>query len=993
MLKKIQKQRIPGSEGACITSLAWVTLSADDEDENGDGDGDGDGYGGSDDDEQGERERAGAATGGPHPPLSPRQALVSAGLDGSLTLWDLRARAPGCVLDAGGGAIWSLAVDELGSGGADGGGAGRRLAAACDDGALRVFVAVRKTGSSSPSSAPPPFLRLSAALPRAEGRALSVAWHPGGRALVSGSSEGALRAWDVASRRELFRVDAAGGSGKPPPSKSGRRGEESSSSPLWAVAVAADGTLATGDGAGCVSLWDAEHGTLVARFPGAHAADVLALVCCPGVGGGGAGGNGQGGRRRGRGRSSGSYDGAGAGGTIFSAGADGRVASFVHQGRGDEAEGDYGRRVRQRGEGGQQHHQQQQQSRNGGWAAGPARAAHTHDVRCLALLSTPGGHVSSPPSPGSGGGGGAGSASGGGEAAGGPRLLVSGGADAQLIVYARASFATEHPARACRAPQPPLLAVSVPAAAGRGEGGGAAAAAAAAAGAGPALLLASQRRAVDVWRLGASSCFSSEEEGRHASGGRGKRGGGGGGGGKADPAPPPLAEGARVDVVARPSRLARLELAGADHVLASALASSHSPSPPSPSGSGRLLTVVVAASTAARTALFELREEAAAGGGEGERAVSVRRVPLPAGVPASAAVAFAGPRRLLAAACGDGSLSVIDLASPGPKKGGGGGGGGAGEEEGRTPPAVVASLAATLAAPASPPGAAPPSGATTAALSCPPVSGLAASGCGRWAATWSTGGACHVFDLRGLEHAWSPPPLAAPASAPAPASRSSPSSPSPAASPLAGAAFTADGDLLLLHSSGALACYDVRARAARPPTPRGAWGEDEGGSGAGAGAGAGAGGGRGKEGSKHGGSPVVGAICIGDLPGSPTGVSTLPKAGSRAVLVCTPSALCSADLAAPRTPGRGGGGDPLLAAGAPSRSSRRAAARAAGGASSPTAAAPAPAGTNPRPLPLEHPCLGSFFLSPREALLVEAVWADVAAKSLPPPVLRRRFGA
>ena len=61
--------------------------------------------------------------------------------------------------------------------------------------------------------------------------------------------------------------------------------------------------------------------------------------------------------------------------------------------------------------------------------------------------------------------------------------------------------------------------------------------------------------------------------------------------------------------------------------------------------------------------------------------------------------------------------------------------------------------------------------------------------------------------------------------------------------------------------------------------------------------------------------------------------------------------------------------------------------------SSPWSLAPAPAGTNPRPLPLEHPCLGSFFLSPKEALLVEAVWADVAARSLPPPVLRRRFGA
>ena len=110
-----------------------MTLSADDEDENGDGDGDGDGYGGSDDDEQGERERAGAATGGPHPPLSPRQALVSAGLDGSLTLWDLRARAPGCVLDAGGGAIWSLAVDELGSGGADGGALCVILAGRCQN--------------------------------------------------------------------------------------------------------------------------------------------------------------------------------------------------------------------------------------------------------------------------------------------------------------------------------------------------------------------------------------------------------------------------------------------------------------------------------------------------------------------------------------------------------------------------------------------------------------------------------------------------------------------------------------------------------------------------------------------------------------------------------------------------------------------------------------------------------------------------------------------
>ena len=919
-----------------------MTLSADeDEDDH------------SDDDGEAERERG--ATGGHQAPLVPAQALVSAGLDGSLTLWDLRARAPECHLDAGGGAIWSLAVDERGSGSSEGS-AGRRLAAACDDGALRVFVAVKKRGGSS-SSSPPPFLKLSAALPRAEGRALSVAWHPGGRALVSGSSAGTLRAWDVASRRELFRVDAAGGSGKSPSkSRSGKSSDESSSSPLWAVAVADDGTLATGDGAGCVSFWDAEHGTLLARFPGAHASDVLALVAA----GGASRGSGSGGRggRRSRGDGGSSF---GAGGTIFSCGADGRVASFVHQG-GDDDDGDE-RRVRQRGgERGQpgpfqQQQQQQQRRRNGGWAAGPARAAHTHDVRCLALLSTPSASPrSSAPPPPSAGEGGAGRGGGSNARGTGPQLLVSGGADAQLIVYARSSFATEHPARACRAPQPPLLSVSVPETEGGAAGAGAGAAGAAAAG-GPALLLASQRRAVDVWRLGVSSCcFSEEDKNAPGGAGRGKRGGGGGGGGKAAAAAAAaaaagaptsldsgLAEGTRVDVVARPSRLARLELSGSDHVLSSAMASSVS---------GSNLAVVVAASTPSRTVLFELREKNAAdgngGGGGGGKAVSVRRVALPAGVPPSAAVAFAGPRRLLAAACEDGSLSVIDLAAAAEEE----------EEARKTPSRVVASLAATLAAPASKTAAAPSSSASTAALSCPPVSGLAVSDCGRWAATWSTGGRCHVFDLKGLEHAWSPPPLA--------------SSTSSSASSLAGAAFTADGDLLLLSSAGTLVSYDVQGRALRPPTPQGAWEEVEEGAGRAREA---------REAGKHG-----GAISIGDLPGSPTGVSALPKAGSRAVLVCTPSALCSADLAAPRTPGR----DPLF-----SRGSRRAVRAAGGGGafSSPSSAVPAPAGSNPRPLPLEHPCLGSFFLSSREALLVEAVWADVAAKSLPPPVLRRRFGA
>ena len=925
---------------------------------------------------------------------SPSQALVSAGLDGALTLWDLRARAPGFVLDAGGGAIWSLAVDERGGGGGGGGngGSGKRLAAACDDGALRVLTAVRRNGggssSSSSSSSSSASLKLSAAFPRASGRALSVAWHPGGRALVSGSSEGTLRAWDVATRRELFRVDAAGGSGKSSSkSKKSGCGDEDASSPLWAVAVADDGTLATGDGEGCVSFWDAEHGTLLARFPGAHAADVLALVAAGGGGGDGGGSSGnrnsrsRGGRRRGRDSSSSAYEGAGSGGMIFSAGADGRVASFVHQGgsgNGDGDEEEERQRVRQRfagGGGGGGQTQQQLPRRNGGWAAGPARAPHTHDVRCLALLSTrspsPSLSSSSPSPASSGGEGGRGAGAGAraramaaaarASAVAGPQLLVSGGADAQLIVYARSSFATEHPARACRAPQPPLLAVSVPTAGDGAEGTG---------GGGPALLLASQRRAVDVWRLGVSSCSFEEDRQEQQRAGRE-----GGAAKRGRQAPPPpaftsnttnLAEGARVDVMTRPSRLARLELAGADHVLSSALASSSSSV--SVSNGNRqqeqqqqLLSVAVAASTSARTVLFELREREGGGGGESEEAgedfksCSVRRVPLPAGVPAAAAVAFAGPRRLLAAACEDGSLSVIDLTETE-----------GAEEREEKKKMTVASLAATLTPP--PGKSSSPASNTTASLSCPPVSGIAVSDCGRWAATWSTSGRSHVFDLKGLEHSWSPPPLTTSSYS----NSFSSSSPSPL---LAGAAFTADGDLLLLSSSGTLASYDVQGRFLKPPTPQGAWeaagGKEESG---------------GKEGGRREGEKVAAAaVSLGDLPGSPTGVSALPKAGSRAVLVCTPSALCAADLAAPRTPGKERAMDP--------RSRRAARAAAGGGENASPSLAPAPAGDNPRPLPLEHPCLGSFYLSPREALLVEAVWADVAARSLPPPVLRRRFGA
>lgn len=49
---------------------------------------------------------------------------------------------------------------------------------------------------------------------------------------------------------------------------------------MWAAAVLADGTMATGDAGGGVSMWDARLGTRIAAFS-RHTADVLALAASP----------------------------------------------------------------------------------------------------------------------------------------------------------------------------------------------------------------------------------------------------------------------------------------------------------------------------------------------------------------------------------------------------------------------------------------------------------------------------------------------------------------------------------------------------------------------------------------------------------------------------------------------------------------------------------------------------------------------------------------
>ena len=77
--------------------------------------------------------------------------------------------------------------------------AGSKLAVACDDGCLRLFSIQEGR----------PGLVYSSSFPPLKSRLLSVAWHPNGQVVCTGTSEATLHAWHVATRREM-RIHTGG---------------------------------------------------------------------------------------------------------------------------------------------------------------------------------------------------------------------------------------------------------------------------------------------------------------------------------------------------------------------------------------------------------------------------------------------------------------------------------------------------------------------------------------------------------------------------------------------------------------------------------------------------------------------------------------------------------------------------------------------------------------------------------------------------------------
>ncbi|KAJ3194406.1 U3 small nucleolar RNA-associated protein 4 [Irineochytrium annulatum] len=311
------ERTIPGVSGSTIESVVWVPGQAAEEEDEADDDND------EDDDESKQRRKPNKANSTPSKKQAetPPPRLITAGLDGYITEWDLTTLSPRYRVESGGGSIWCMAVSPSGS----------DIAVGCEDGCVRIFT-VLGTGSAAATIA------YSQTYDRQDGRILSLAYHPNGSRLATGSTDSCVRVYDTATRRLIRRstVDTVSR-------------EETL---VWSVAYLGDesGTLVSGDSLGAVTFWG-NNGTMTRRLR-AHAADVLCLA----VGG-------EPGEE-----------------VVFSSGIDRKVVQYRMVEGGAVVGGVAGGSG---GGGGRRHGNNMASGRN--WIVSGDRRFHSHDVRALAL--------------------------------------------------------------------------------------------------------------------------------------------------------------------------------------------------------------------------------------------------------------------------------------------------------------------------------------------------------------------------------------------------------------------------------------------------------------------------------------------------------------------------------------------------------------------------------------------------------------------------------
>ncbi|XP_059631154.1 WD repeat-containing protein PCN-like isoform X1 [Cornus florida] len=136
---------------------------------------------------------------------------------------------------------------------------GMRVALACDDGCVRIYII-----SDSDK------LIYHKSMTRVSGRVLCVAWSPDAKFIYSGSSDGFIRCWDAKLSHEVYRITVGlGGLGSGPELC------------IWSLLALRCGTLVSADSTGSVQFWDSQHGSLL-QAHSCHKGDVNALAAVPG---------------------------------------------------------------------------------------------------------------------------------------------------------------------------------------------------------------------------------------------------------------------------------------------------------------------------------------------------------------------------------------------------------------------------------------------------------------------------------------------------------------------------------------------------------------------------------------------------------------------------------------------------------------------------------------------------------------------------------------
>ena len=167
--------------------------------------------------------------------------LISAGWSGELTEWSLATLTARSSSASFGGPVWDLCAS------------GTLVAAACEDGGLRLFDAADE-------------IVFKKCLLTGSSRVLCCAFSQTRKDhIVLGDAKGRLQVWDHVTGKQVLKISVSGAKVQ---------------SPVWAVASLADGSIVTGDSIGYTQIWDATFGNLLHSFK-THEASVLAIVCTP----------------------------------------------------------------------------------------------------------------------------------------------------------------------------------------------------------------------------------------------------------------------------------------------------------------------------------------------------------------------------------------------------------------------------------------------------------------------------------------------------------------------------------------------------------------------------------------------------------------------------------------------------------------------------------------------------------------------------------------